>query len=176
MKISAEGLALLMDLEDVRLLAYDDNGNEPGGVWTIGVGCTRYPPWHHDGRRVRQGDVCTRQQAMEFLQFDLAWAEAAVDKYTVDGLLPRQNDALVIFTFNIGPGRPVDPIVDGYSTSTVRRLVNANPNDPKIRDAFRLWHTGNGIPGRLWRRRHLEGDHYFGTRTPIPPNPYKKAA
>lgn len=105
---------------------------------------------------------------MDFLQFDLAWAEAAVDKYTVDGLLPRQNDALVILTFNIG-----EP---GYRDSTVRRRVNANPDDPTIRDAFRMWHTGNGIPGRLWRRRHLEGDHYFGTSTPIPANPYKKAA
>ena len=168
MRISPEGLALLMTLEDVRLLAYDDNGGEPGGTWTIGVGCTRYPPWHFEGRRVRQGDVCTRKQAMEFLQFDLAWAEAAVDKYTIDGLLPRQNDALVSFTFNIG-----EP---GYRDSLARRLVNVNPNNPEIRHAFRNWHTGNGVPGQLWRRRCLEGDHYFGTSTPVPPNPYKRVA
>lgn len=157
--MTPEGLALLEEFEDCRLLAYLDTG----GVWTVGVGTTRYPPWHEfrPNGRVQQGDVCTRAQAMSFLQYDLERFEKAVDALTIDGLAARQKDALACLVYNIGE--------KGYAGSTVRRLVNANPNDPMIRGAFMMWHKDNGRPIKgLWRRRHLEADHYFGVSTPVP--------
>lgn len=163
--MTPEGLALLEEFEGCRLLAYLDTG----GVFTIGVGTTRYPPWHLDGRKVRQGDVCTRAQALDFLRYDLTRFEQAVDALTVDGLWPRQADALAMLVYNIGE--------TGYRGSTVRRLVNANPDDPAIRPAWMLWHKDNGQPiNGLWRRRWREADHYMGVSTPCPPFPYPRAA
>lgn len=167
MKISPEGLALLEEFEDCRLLAYLDSG----GVWTIGIGTTRYPPWHpfRPNGRVQQGDVCTRQEALDYCRHDLDRFEQAVDALTIDGLAARQFDALLCLTYNIGEV--------GYRGSTVRRLVNANPTDPAIRAAFMLWHKDNGKPVKgLWNRRHRESDHYFGTVTPCPVFPYPRAA
>ena len=129
----------------------------------------RYPPWHFEGRRVRQGDVCNRHQAVEFLRFDLDRVERGVDLLTIDGILPRQFDALVCLTYNIGEV--------GFKESTVRRLVNANPLDPNIRGAFMLWYKDNGVPVKgLWNRRHREADHYMGVSTPCPPFPHLRAA
>lgn len=165
MKMSDEGLALLETFEDCRLLAYLDSG----GLATIGIGTTRYPPWHLEGRKVRIGDMCTRQQAMDFCRFDLNRFEMTVDALTIDGLTPWQADALICLVYNIGE--------KGYRDSTVRRRVNANPNDPTIRDAFMMWHKDNGHPVKgLWNRRHRESDHYFHVSTPCPPFPGLRAA
>lgn len=165
--MTPEGLALLEEFEDCRLLAYLDTG----GVWTIGIGTTRYPPWHplRPNGRVKQGDVCTRAQAMDYLRYDLHRFETAVDALTTDYVSPRQNDALVCLVYNIGEM--------GYKGSTVRRLVNMEPNDPAIRAAFMMWHKDNGHPVKgLWNRRHREADHYFGVVTSCPVFPYPRAA
>jgi len=160
-----EGILLLEEFEDCRLLAYLDSG----GVWTIGIGTVRYPPWHFEGRRVKQGDVCTRAQAVDFLRFDLDRIERGVDLLTIDGLWPYQFDALVSLAYNIGEV--------AYKGSTVRRLVNGNDLDPNIRSAFMMWHKDNGVPVKgLWNRRHREADHYFRTSTPCPPFPGLRVA
>lgn len=165
MRVTPAGIALLHEGEGCRLLAYLDTG----GVWTIGWGTTRYPPWHLEGRRVRQGDMCTPEQADLFFRHDLAATEDAVDALTVDTIAPAHFDALVSFAYNVG--------VSAYRGSTLRRLVNAHPAEPSIRYQFMRWHYDNGQPVRgLWNRRHREADHYFGVETPLPPFPYPKAA
>jgi lysozyme len=165
MKITPAGLALIHGSEGCRLVAYDDNGNAAGGVWTLGWGTTRYPPWHLAGRRVRQGDICTREQADQFFAHDLKASEDGVDALTRDDLLPRQADGLVCLTYNIG--------VQGYAGSTVRRRVNAQPLDPTIREAFMRWHKDDGVDVEgLWVRRHRESDFYFGVQTPCPEPPF----
>ena len=165
MRATRAGRELIHAAEACVLEAYLDSG----GVPSIGWGTTRYPPWHSDGRRVLLGDVCTQEQADLFFDYDLERTEEAVDVLTVDTVTPRQFDALVSFAYNVGEG--------SYRTSTLRKLVNANPNDPAIRHQFMRWHFDDGQPVRgLWFRRHREGDHYFGSLTPCPPFPYPRAA
>lgn len=162
MRTSPAGIALLHGSEACRLRAYLDTGKLP----TIGWGTTVYP----DGRRVLMGDTCTQAQADAWFARDLARFERAVDVLTIDAITQQQFDALVNLTYNIG-----EP---NYRTSTVRRLVNANPNDPAIRAAFMRWYKDNidgdpaleGVAG-LWARRHREADFYFGVTTPCPPFP-----
>ena len=154
---SLAGIALIQEFEKCRLKAYLDGG----GVWTIGWGTTRYP----DGRRVKQGDVCTQAQADAWMRADVASTEYAVDALTADTISQKQFDALVSLTYNIGTG--------GYKGSTLRRRVNINPNDPRIRPALMAWHYDNGKPiFGLWRRRHKEADFYFGVQTPVPLPPF----
>lgn len=90
MKTSQAGLNLIKRFEGCKLTAYQDSA----GVWTIGFG-------HTQG--VRRGQKINEQEALAFLKADLAEAEK-----TVSGLKIRlsqpQFDALVSFTFNLGPG------------------------------------------------------------------------
>ncbi len=156
MTTTPEGRRLIQRFEACRLSAYQD----VAGIWTIGWGTTRYP----DGRRVQAGDTCTQEEADRFFAHDLRRFELGVDALTTDAVSPRQFDALVSCTYNIGEG--------AYSGSTLRRRVNANPGDPSIRGAFMMWHRADGKPSKgLWRRRHLEADFYFGVSTPVPPFP-----
>lgn len=171
MKITQDGLALIHGSEACRLIAYDDNGNKPGGTWTIGWGTTVYPPWHLGGRRVRPGDQCTRAQADAFFDHRIQIVERRVDELTTDRITPRQNDALCCLVYNIG-----DP---GYQSSTVRRRVNADPLDPTIREAWMRWHyqTVDGVAEPvygLWVRRHREADYYFGVTTEEPDYPHPR--
>lgn len=157
--LSPEGVALIKQFEGLRLEAYPDSA----GIWTIGYGTTRYP----NGQKVRPSDRCTVEQADLYFGHDLQRFELAVDALTVDGLVQRQFDALTSFVYNVGES--------AYRDSTLRKRVNANPNDPAIRDQFMRWHNAGGKPVLgLWRRRHREADFYFGVSTPMPPGPMER--
>ena len=146
MTMTPEGLQLLKRFEGCRLESYQD----VAGIWTIGFGSTRYA----DGRRVGPNEVITLAEADTLFRVTLTSYEQAVDDLTRDDLTPHQFDALVSLTYNIG--------VNAFRTSTVRRLVNANPADPAIRDAFLLWNKAGGKRvGGLVKRRQQEADHYF---------------
>lgn len=122
-------MAIAVDREGLKLKAYKC----PAGVWTIGIGTTRYP----NGVRVKEGDTCTEAQAYEWLQFDMSGAAKAVDDYTRDDLNQNQFDVLCDFVYNKGIG--------AYRDSTLRRLVNAGPNDARIRAEFAKWvYAGDG--------------------------------
>lgn len=92
-RISDEGLALIEDLEGVKLAAYLDGG----GVPTIGVGHTR---------GVKLGDTCTAEQARAWLREDVEEAEATIVRHIpakVYMAMPQAAwDALVSFVFNLG--------------------------------------------------------------------------
>lgn len=123
----------------------------PAGVWTIGIGTTVYP----NGQKVKEGDTCTKEQAYQYLQNDLLFTEKQVDSYTIDAINQNQFDALVSFAYNVG--------VNALKTSTLLKKVNANTNDPTIRDEFMRWVYGGGVvlPG-LVNRRKAEANLYFG--------------
>jgi len=147
MKLSQAGINLIKKFEGFRGTAYKC----PAGVWTIGYGNTYYT----DNKRVKQGDTITEQKATELLA-SLANKNYAlpVDKMTRDDITQNQFDALVSLTYNIGVGN--------FQKSTVLRLVNKNPQDPKIADAFMMWDKAGGkvLPG-LVRRRKEEARVYF---------------
>lgn len=144
MKTSNKGIELIKQFEGLRLKAYRDSG----GKWTIGYG--------HTGG-VKSGDVITAQQANDFLIRDIKMAENAINGLNLN-LTQNQFDALVSFVFNVGTGN--------FGTSTLRKKLINNPDDPSIRDEFKKWIYVriNGIQKpSSWqiKRRNTEANLYF---------------
>ncbi len=143
--ISNECLKLIQNYEGLKLKAYQDSV----GVWTIGIGTTRYP----NAVRVKKGDTITKTQARDFLWFDLATFMQNVDTYTTDAITQGQYDALVSFTYNLGVGN--------FKSSTLLKKININPNDPSIHDEFLKWKFAGGIElAGLLKRRKAEAYLY----------------
>ncbi|NOU20107.1 MAG: lysozyme [Bacteroidales bacterium] len=122
----------------------------PAGVWTIGFGTTIYP----NGKKVKEGDVCTREQAYHYLRNDLIYTEDQVDALTIDSINQNQFDSLISFAYNIGIG--------ALRSSMLLRKVNSNPNDPSIRNEFIKWIFEDALRlPELVARRNAEADLYF---------------
>jgi len=140
--VNGKGILLITKMEGLRLKAYKDSV----GVWTIGYGST--------GDHVHPGMVITQQQAEWFLKTDLTRFEIAVDNLVKSEIRQNQFDALVCFAFNLGSST--------LKKSTLLKKVNANPNDPTIRDEFLKYVFANKkkLPG-LIKRRNAEADLYF---------------
>ncbi len=135
--ISENGYALIRDFEGFESKAYKDTG----GVWTIGYGTIKYP----DGRSVKQGDTCTREQAEQWLKSDCRWVDACLDKYVKATISQNQFDALASFVYNIGESQ--------FRSSTL--LAKLNAGDYKVAAAnFDRWIYDNGkiITGLVNRR------------------------
>lgn len=144
--ISDKGIEEIIQSEGLKLTAYLDTAN----VWTIGIGTTRYL----GGKRVKAGDTITAKQAYEYFRFDSKGAAKDVDDLTVDTINQNQFDALVSFVYNLGRG--------SYQGSTLRKVINANPNDPKIRTELMKWvNSGGKKTAGLVTRRKREADLYF---------------
>ena len=92
MKISEKGLQLIKEFEGYEGKAYLC----PAGVWTIGYG-------HTQG--VEENDMCSVEEASEFLKKDVEKAERAVNELVKHELNQNQFDALVSFVFNLGRDR-----------------------------------------------------------------------
>ena len=122
----------------------------PANVWTIGYGTTVYP----DGTKVKEGDTCNEEQAIEYLRNDLAYFEAMVDAYTRDDVSQQQFDAMVSFCYNLGAKNLKD--------STLLKVINANPtNYPEIQTQWLRWNKANGTALKgLTRRRSAEFYYY----------------
>jgi lysozyme len=132
---SKQGITLTESFEGVRLTAYQDSV----GRWTIGYG-------HTAG--VQPGDVCTQEQADEWLQEDMAWAERVVNALVTIPLSQGEFDALVDFTFNLGSG--------SLQHSTLLSLVNAGDFEAAALE-FEKWdHAGGVVVAGLLRRRQAE--------------------
>lgn len=146
-KIGKKGLDLIKKWEGFRSKPYLC----PAGVPTIGYGSTRYD----NGKRVNTFDrEITEKRAEELLLNTLSQFELAIDAYCRDEITQNQFDALVSLCYNIGAGN--------FKSSTLLKLVNNNPNDPKIRDAFMLWCYAAKIKLKgLEMRRQEEADLYF---------------
>lgn len=140
------GRDFLAKEEGIKLKPYLDSV----GIPTIGIGCTFYP----DGRRVTMKDrpLPSVQAAWEL--FDKVNEHFLLTVYstTRDDINQNQFNALVSLCYNIGPV--------GFKGSTVLKLVNKNPNDPKIAPAFEMWKNAGGKPILLARRKR-EAKLYF---------------
>ena len=146
MQIGQKGLDLIKSFEGFRANAYPDpaTGALP---YTIGYGTTLYP----DGKKIKLGDKCTKEQALEWLTVDCNRRAAAIGQLDVN---QNQFDAVVSFCYNLGLG--------AFNKSTLRKKIIRNPNDPTIRDEFNKWVTAAGMKmAGLVRRRKAEADLYF---------------
>lgn len=148
-ELSDQGIDEIIKSEGIVLDAYKD----VAGVATIGIGTTRY----FGGNRVKMGDKITLNQAYAYFRYDTKWAAKAVDDLTVDTLNQQQFDALTSFVYNVG--------VTAYRDSTLRKVVNKNPNDPRIRQEFNKWiYSGGKVTKGLENRRKREADLYFSSK------------
>ena len=135
MKISLERLSLIKKFEGCKLEAYKCSA----GVWTIGYG-------HTTG--VKEGDVCTQEEAEKLLRGDIfKFEEYVQDSVKVD-LDQSQFDALVAWTFNLGPGN--------LRSSTMLKKLN-NGEYECVPFEMRRWNKAGGktLDG-LIRRRQAE--------------------
>lgn len=126
----------------------------PAKVPTIAYGATFYP----DGKKVTMNDkLLTESQGVDLLKNMLSSFEQYVDSYCIDTINQNQFDALVSFCYNLGP--------TNLKSSTLLKKVNANPNDPTIKDEFLKWTKASGkVLKGLVTRRTAEAELYF---TPV---------
>lgn len=142
MKLNVQGLEALHQREGLRLKPYLDTQ----GIPTIALGNTFY----QDGKKVTMQDKpLTMEQATRLADTIIAKFEKVVNEAVKTKLTQNQFNSLVSFTYNIGPA--------GFKSSTVLKLVNKNPNDPKIKDAFMMWTKNKELIGR----RASEVNQYF---------------
>lgn len=140
MKLSSQGMDLLIAREGVRNNAYLDTAEPP--VWTIGVG--------HTGPEVHAGLYWDDAKVREVFSHDVARFEEAVNN-SVDVVLDQhQFDALVSFAFNVGIG--------AFKSSTMLRKINAKLFD-EVPAQFDRWN----IPPSIITRRNGEREQFKGT-------------
>lgn len=166
-KVNAATIKLLHNFEQCRLKAYLC----PAKKWTIGWGNTFY----EDGTPVKKGDVITQARADQLFLNTLDRFAADVEGLLKKPVTDGQFGALVSFAYNVGSDIDSDLKPEGLGDSTLLRLVNANPNDPRIY-AYKLAADGiaatssceflkwvsRGTPYErgLRRRRQAEADLY----------------
>lgn len=156
-KTNQAGIKILHEFESCRLRAYLC----PAGVWTIGWGNTFY----EDGKPVREGDAITQARADSLFLFVLARFEDQVRRAITSAVNDNQFSAFVSALYNIGAGSShksgLIRLKNGQP-STLLRKINANPNDPTIRDEFMKWVSpGTAFTAGLTRRRAAEANLYF---------------
>ena len=135
MKISLEGLALIKKFEGCRLEAYYCSG----GVLTIGYG--------HTGG-VKESDTITQEEAEKLLRADVFKFEEYVEDNVMVELDQGQFDALVAWTFNLGPGN--------LRESTMLKKLNES-DYASVPSEMKRWNKAGGktLDG-LIRRRNSE--------------------
>jgi lysozyme len=147
MKLNNAGYQLICEFEGLRLKPYLCSAKVP----TIGYGNTYYP----NGKRVTLLDEpITKEYAFEIFKVIADKFAKRVSEMVKKPLTQNQFNALVSFAYNVGTG--------AFSTSTLLKKVNANPNDLTIRNEFARWIRANGkIVNGLVNRRKKESDVYF---------------
>jgi len=135
MKTSQEGIDLIRHFEGCRLEAYLC----PANVWTIGYG-------HTSG--VQEGDVIDQEAAEAYLIEDLEEFEQYVNSMVEIDLKQNQFDALVAWTFNLGPGN--------LRESTLLNRINYGPLSDVPAQIKRWTRAGGQVLPGLVKRRNAE--------------------
>jgi|TARA_R110000803_G_scaffold78792_1_gene144069 lysozyme len=135
MRISEEGKALIKKFEGCELESYRCSAN----VLTIGYGHTK---------GVSDGDSCTQDEADQMLTDDLEEFEGYVDKLVTVDLEQNEFDALVAWTFNLGP--------TNLKSSSLLAALNEGKKS-EVPAQIKRWNKagGNVLKG-LIRRREAE--------------------
>jgi lysozyme len=132
----------------------------PAGIWTEGYGHAMtfkgafIQGLYNERFAFSLRKVKTEADALQLLKADIIEFENHVNDIVTSSINQYQFDALVSLCFNIGP--------HNMSTSTIIKKVNANPNDPTIRQEFNKWvyAAGRRLAG-LENRRNAEANLYF---------------
>ena len=135
MQISKEGICLIKKFEGCKLEAYYDAVN----VLTIAYGRTK---------NVQASDTCTQEQADAWLEEELhEYGGYVNDAVTVD-LEQNQFDALVSWTYNLGPSN--------LNRSTMLKVLNKGHYEEVPAQICRWNKAGGKVLEGLTRRRNAE--------------------
>ena len=147
MILDNKGYLLITKHEGLKLKPYLC----PAKIPTIGYGNTYYP----DGKRVTLLDKdITKQQAFDMFKEIANRFAKRVDALVTSNINQNQFNALVSFAYNVGTGN--------FSSSTLLKKVNRNPDDLTIKDEFLRWNKAGGkVINGLTNRRNEEADLYF---------------
>ena len=135
MKISEEGKELIKKFEGCKLTAYKCSA----GVWTLAYGRTK---------DVKEFDTCTQEQAEKWLDEELIeYGEYVTSAVTVP-LEQNEYDALVSWTYNLGP--------TNLNKSTMLKVLNDNKK-ADVPAQIKRWNKSAGkVSEGLIRRREAE--------------------
>lgn len=141
MNISKEGIALIKKFEGCELEAYKC----AAGVWTIGYGHTK---------DVKEGEVITKEEAESMLVHELQEYCNDVDIAVKVDLKQNEFDALVSWTYNLGP--------TNLNSSTMLRVLNEGKHDD-VPTQIKRWNKAGGeVLKGLVRRRNAEALMFKG--------------
>ena len=141
MNISKEGIALIKKFEGCELEAYKC----AAGVWTIGYGHTK---------DVKEGEVITKEEAESMLVHELQEYCNDVDIAVKVDLKQNEFDALVSWTYNLGP--------TNLNSSTMLRVLNESKHDD-VPTQIKRWNKAGGeVLKGLIRRRNAEALMFEG--------------
>ena len=147
MRISKKGIELIKHFEGLKLDAYICSA----GISTIGIGTTVY---FDSKKKVKIGDTITEEKAEELFRGDVVKFEDVVKKLVKVELSQNQFDALVSFTYNLGP--------NNLKKSTLLKLLNEG-DYPLAAAEFRKWRKAGGkVLKGLERRRKAEEKLFCG--------------
>ena len=147
MILDNKGYLLITKFEGLSLKPYLCSAKIP----TIGYGNTYYP----DGKRVILLDKdITKQQAFDMFKEVANRFAKRVDELVTSNINQNQFNALVSFAYNVGTGN--------FSSSTLLKKVNRNPDDLTIKNEFLKWNKAGGkVLNGLTNRRNEEAILYF---------------
>jgi len=135
MKISQEGISLIKKFEGCEYNAYKCAAD----VLTIGYGHTK---------DVKEGDLVTQQEAENLLTKDLEEFEESVIEAVDMPMSQHQFDALVSWTFNLGPSN--------LNSSTMLKVLNKGDYEDVPAQIKRWNKAGGKVLEGLTRRREAE--------------------
>ena len=150
------GRALIKEFENLKLEAYPDPGTG-GEPITIGWGTTGIVV-RESGQvvKIHLGMVCTESEADYWFDEDLAEFEDDVMALVKVPLNQNQFDALVSFTYNVGPDMDEDELAEGLGDSTLLKKLNAGDYAGAANE-FPKWNRSGGqVLAGLKRRRAAE--------------------
>lgn len=144
-------MAVVKRIEGFSATPYDDNGEQPGGTWTIGYGSIV----DATGRRVTSATPpITEEQAVALLRRDMAGAARSVRNRVRVALRMHEAAALISWTYNLGEG--------SLASSTMLRRINGG-NPQAVPAEMRKWILQEGRPLLgLLRRRWAEAAIFQG--------------
>jgi lysozyme len=147
MKLDKNGYNLITKFEGLKLKPYLCSAKIP----TIGYGNTYYP----DGKRVTLLDKeITKEYAFEIFKEVADRFAKRVDTLVTSNINQNQFNSLVSFAYNVGTGN--------FSSSTLLKKINKNPNDLSIKAEFLRWNKANKVViNGLTNRRNEEANIYF---------------
>ena len=146
MQLNDKGKDLIKFYEGCKLVAYKCSAAKD----TIGYGNTFY----ENGTPVKPGDKISQERANELFEIIAKEFADKVKPLIKSTVTPNQFAALTSFAYNAGIGN--------LKSSTLLKMVNANPNDPTIDLEFQKWNKAGGkVLAGLTKRRASESKLYF---------------